>query len=420
MRKKALFWFFIFVLAIVPIASAAYVDIYPNYVIIKDRWPAVIRSGQTLQLEWELPESADLSSFAILDSDIDILSRIEAINKGSLVGKSVTVHTSAGSYTGVVKEDGGRLVLINPRNDQIIAIINASAVVSIIPGDDTASKNTLKLEVKNSGSTPVEDVNVRYFASGITWQVKYVLQVDGTEAVLKGEYEITNTTNTEIKDAVVRLIARQDPTYLYKTREVVLYAAAEASDAALPNVEHQGETAVYTLPGRITIPANSKLKLMLLKEDDLKLERTYKLNYDMVTVEYKLEGISQALPAGQIQVFDGDILMSTQSLASIPQSGELVLNLGQTMDIAGRTEQTNYTNVGELHTSEYAVTLKNNKDEKVTVEVVVNLPRDNARIVAQPGLEVKRTSSYTAIIYVDVEAKTERTINYTVEYTTNR
>ncbi|HPQ09918.1 MAG TPA: hypothetical protein PLQ98_01160, partial [Bacillota bacterium] len=63
---------------------------------------------------------------------------------------------------------------------------------------------------------------------------------------------------------------------------------------------------------------------------------------------------------------------------------------------------------------------KNNKDEKVTVEVVVNLPRDNARIVAQPGLEVKRTSSYTAIIYVDVEAKTERTINYTVEYTTNR
>lgn len=101
MRKKALFWFFIFVLAIVPIASAAYVDIYPNYVIIKDRWPAVIRSGQTLQLEWELPESADLSSFAILDSDIDILSRIEAINKGSLVGKSVTVHTSAGSYTGL-------------------------------------------------------------------------------------------------------------------------------------------------------------------------------------------------------------------------------------------------------------------------------------------------------------------------------
>ena len=177
---------------------------------------------------------------------------------------------------------------------------------------------------------------------------------------------------------------------------------------------------MYTLPGRITIPANSKLKLMLLKEDDLKLERTYKLNYDMVTAEYKLEGISQALPAGQIQVFDGDILMSTQSIASIPQSGELVLNLGQTMDIAGRTEQTNYTNVGELHTSEYAVTLKNNKDEKVTVEVVVNLPRDNARIVAQPGLEVKRTSSYTAIIYVDVEAKTERTINYTVEYTTNR
>ena len=127
-----------------------------------------------------------------------------------------------------------------------------------------------------------------------------MLQVDGTEAVLKGEYEITNTTNTEIKDAVVRLIARQDPTYLYKTREVVLYAAAEASDAALPNVEHQGETAVYTLPGRITIPANSKLP-MLLKEDDLKLERTYKPNYDMVTVEYKLEGISQALPAGRFK-----------------------------------------------------------------------------------------------------------------------
>ncbi|MFA6693988.1 MAG: hypothetical protein WCS44_04045, partial [Bacillota bacterium] len=124
----------------------------------------------------------------------------------------------------------------------------------------------------------------------------------------------------------------------------------------------------------------------------------------------------QALPAGQIQIFDGDILMGTQSLSSKPESGELILNLGQTMDIAGKREQVNYTNTDNIYSNEYVVTLKNNKDEKVTVEVMVSLPRDNAIVICEPGLEVKRVSSYNAVISVEVEANSERVFSYTTQY----
>ncbi|MDD4263339.1 MAG: hypothetical protein PHI65_02440, partial [Firmicutes bacterium] len=417
MRRK--FFLALFVLSLIFLipAFAVNVDIYPSYVIVKDKWPVNIGAGQTESMEWNLPDNVDVGSFSILDPTIDILSRTEAIEKGSLVGKNVTVFTVNNAYRGVVKEDGYKLVLINPRNDQLVAIINSDKIVSVVPDDTTFTKNNLKLEVKNAGVENVRELPVRYFASGITWQVKYILQVDRNKAILNGEYQIENNTNTEIKDAIVRLIARNDSQNLFKTREVLMYAGNSTEDAlGAPSVEHQAETAVYSIPGKVTVPANSILRLMLLKEDDLELERIYRMNNNNVTVEYSLKGIEQALPAGQIQIFDGDILMGTQSLSSKPESGELILNLGQTMDIAGKREQVNYTNTDNIYSNEYVVTLKNNKDEKVTVEVMVSLPRDNAIVICEPGLEVKRVSSYNAVISVEVEANSERVFSYTTQY----
>jgi len=397
---------------------AAEVDIYANYVIVRENWPAVIKPGEKVNLEWQLPENVDLSSFSILNDQIDVTSRYES-KKDPLLGRLVTVWAQNGrTYSGLLKDKGSELMLVDPRTGQLAAVINNSQVVAIIPQEDAGSYNQmLKLELQNKGNQKIDDLKVRYRAEGISWAIKYSLQLNGTKAVLLGEYQIENNTTKPFEAALVRLIARKEPGPVLYAREASANLKGDAGGYggySLPNPNQQAETAVYEIPGEINIPAEAKIRLPLLKEENLTVKRRYILNYNNVEVEITLDGISQPLPSGEINIFDGDILATTQYLPNQPQSGQLLLNLGETLDIAGSREQLRHYSSGGKLFDEYQVTLKNNKKETVSVEVVAYLPWDNAEVLSD--MPNRRISANKVVFEVKLKASEELSFNYTFRY----
>ncbi len=393
---------------------AAEVDIYSNYVIVRDQWPATIKAGEKVNLEWQLPENVDLSSLAILNDKLDISTRLES-KRDPLLGRLVTVWAQNGrAYNGLLKDKGSELVLVDPKTGQLVVVVNSSQVVAIVPQEDAGSYNQkLKLELQNKGNQAIDHLKVRYLAEGVAWAVKYALQLNGANAVLLGEYQIENKTTRPFEAASVRLIARSEPSPVLYAREA-LANVKDSEYGSLPTPVKQAETAVYEIPGEINIPAEARIRLPLLKEENLKVERRYILNYNNVEVEITLDGISQALPSGEINIFDGDILATTQYLPSQSQSGQLLLNLGETLDIAGRREQLrHYTSGGKLF-DEYQVTLKNNKKEAVTVEVNAYLPWENAEVLSD--MPNRRISANKVVFEVKLKANEELSFNYTFCY----
>ena len=393
-------------------ALAAQVDIYSDYAIVREAWQANIPQGQKATFEWQLAENIDLGSLTILNPNIDILSRIEE-KKSQLTGRIVKVKTIDGAiFQGLLREKGQEVVLVNPEDGQLVVIINSNQITSIIPETPINFNQKLKLKMKNNDKS-LDKLNVRYLSRGISWNVLYSLQLDGNKANLVGEYQIENNTSKPFEAASVRLIAKGDSLpMLYGRSANVMKASAEMS----LDVSQQAESAIYEIPGNIDIPAEAKTRLPLLKENNLQMERRYQMINNRVEVEVTLNGISQTLPAGQLNIFDGDILASTQYLSSQPQSGRLVLNLGETLDIAGRREQIGYSTSGNKIVEEQKVTLKNNKKEKVTVDVTAYLPWENA--IVKSKVAYKRTSANTVVFEVPVEANKETSFTYSVSYET--
>lgn len=397
---------------------ATKVDVYSNYVIVRDKWPASISAGKKAKIEWNLPENIDQSSFTILNPEVDIISRVEEASS-SLIGKLVNVQLANNkTYKGILKSKGAEISLVDPATGQIVAILNNSQIVAIIPEDRSdISTQRLKLELINNGKEDIETLDVRYLAHGISWNVKYSLEINDDKAVLFGEYQIENSTNKPFEAASIRLITKRDLNSPYGARDAVVMLKAQES--YLPSVEQDAETAIYNIPGEVNIPAESRIRLRLLKEDELKVERRYTMNYNQVDVEVTLDGISQILPQGELNIFDNDILSTTQYLKSQPQSGKLVLNLGQTLDISGRREQLRHYKTGSTFNDEYKVTLRNDKQDEVKVEVVAFLPRENADVTATSEVSYRRLTANTVVFDVLIPANEEFSFNYTFSYTNN-
>lgn len=391
------------------------VDIYSDYAIIKDNWPEKIGEG-TKVVQWQLPENIDLNSFVILSPEIEVLSRIEE-KSSQLEGRLVHVFVSGGRlYKGILKSLGEELVLVDSENGNLVAIINKDHVTSIIPQEKVNFTKKLKLELLNQNKQELENLQVRYIASGISWNVIYSLELNDKKATLVGEYQIDNKTTNSYKDASVRLIAKTEPNYYpYGLRnEMALSTKGSFDMIQEPQMTQRAETAVYEIPRKIDIPSEARLRLDLLKEEDLKVERSYIMDDNRINVEIELSGIKQPLPQGEISIFDEGILASKQFLSSKPQSGKLKLNLGETLDIAGLRESLRHYKKGLNLVDEYRVTLKNNKEEEVTVQVKAFLPRSNSEVESK--MPYRRISSNIVIFDVVVGSKEEVVFDYAVFY----
>jgi hypothetical protein len=97
-----------------------------------------------------------------------------------------------------------------------------------------------------------------------------------------------------------------------------------------------------------------------------------------------------------------------------PQDERVRLRMGNAFDIVAERVQTDYKvlNSGHLYESSYKITLRNHKEEDVTVQVVERMVGDWE--VLNASHEHKKESSHRIRFDVPVERKSSAEVTYTV------
>ncbi len=297
------------------------------------------------------------------------------------------------------------------------------------------------------------DVEIAYLTGGISWQANYVLLLaqDGTSLDLDGWVTLDNRSGATYENATLKLIAgdinRVSPSGVGGMRKDMDMAYAEAA----PSVEERGffEYHLYQVQRPVTVKDNQTKQIEFVSGTQVPVEKYfvydgapgysfwgglqtdpgYGADTGVKTVRTLLsfktgeEGIDAQLPRGVVRVYQNDIdgsplLLGEDSIDHTPKGEEVQLYIGDAFDIVGERVQTDFRQLGS-HTIEesYTITLRNHKEEAVSVRVVEHLYRWSQWEITQETAEHTKLDSQQVEWRVDVPADGETTIEYTVRYT---
>ena len=159
---------------------------------------------------------------------------------------------------------------------------------------------------------------------------------------------------------------------------------------------------VFDFPETVTIRAQEKRQLALLTAAAVKVQKQYRLDGNnsgfnrlqrevqrsSPIVSYRLEnkadtGLGRALPSGTVRLYvpsaGGDLLRGESNIRYTPIGEKATLTVGSAADITSERRQTDFRRAGlpkNVVETAHRITLRNAKDEAVTVDVVENISGD--------------------------------------------
>jgi hypothetical protein len=200
---------------------------------------------------------------------------------------------------------------------------------------------------------------------------------------------------------------------------------------------------LYTLARPTTIADNQKKQVALLQADNVACRKEYLLDGQWgdgrdgsgddgrrvpvgVWVEMRNDqgsGLGQPLPAGIARVYKQDAggrlqFIGEDRLAHTPENEVIRLRLGDAFDVTAERRQTEYRRLDTTRDepgqseSAWAITVKNARQEAVTVRVRETLPGDWQ--ILQESAAHKRASAHAAVWQVPVPARGLAELTYRV------
>jgi len=242
------------------------------------------------------------------------------------------------------------------------------------------------------------NLEVSYLTNNISWKADYVvvLNEDDTSCDISGWVTIDNKSGATYKDARLKLIAGE----VHRVEEELEYRlyALEMAEAKSPQFEEEAffEYHIYDLQRRTTIKDKQTKQISLLEAIGVGTEKEF-LVYGMqsyftrlyreqnpkqrvnVYIKFKNSGdnnLGMPLPAGTMRLYKQDSEGSLQFIGEdkiehTPKDEEIKLEIGEAFDVVAERIQTDYTKITtKLHESEWEITLRNHKEEDITVGIV--------------------------------------------------
>lgn len=240
------------------------------------------------------------------------------------------------------------------------------------------------------------NLEVSYLTNNISWKADYVvvLNEDDTSCDISGWVTIDNKSGATYKDARLKLIAGE----VHRVEEELerrLYAMAEAKP---PQFEEEAffEYHIYDLQRRTTIKDKQTKQVSLLEAFGVGTEKEFlvygiqsyftrlykeqnpKQSVD-VYIKFKNSGdnnLGMPLPAGIMRLYKEDSEGSLQFIGEdridhTPKDEEIKLKIGEAFDVIAERIQTDYKEITtRLHESKWEITLRNHKEEDITVGIV--------------------------------------------------
>ena len=184
----------------------------------------------------------------------------------------------------------------------------------------------------------------------------------------------------------------------------------------------------------MTLSDNEQKQVELLRAAGIKAQRKYVFNSNVwqedgqpravaVTMEFANDaksGAGMALPKGTVRVYQADAAGQLQFVGEdevphTPEGEQVRLKLGDAFDIRGERVQTAIDRRGnEIFSRSFKITLRNHKDSAVTVEVLEATPPYLEWSVRDASQNYERRSSRELAFAVDVPAKGEAILAYTL------
>jgi hypothetical protein len=352
------------------------------------------------------------------------------------VGQEVEVTVARGlvpkTYRGTLLSVEDRIVLQEVTGR--VQIIKEFSEVSLAQLGEYRKAPALRWRIQSDSSREVQG-KLSYLASGLSWSAYYtaILNESETQMALTSWVTVQNTSGRDYKNAKLTLIAGElrrlaPPAPISPPRAVVPLAAQEKELETKPTFEYHQ----YEFPRRITLTDRKSLELSFIRADAVTVSKHYvyeaalspHVRVEIRSVNDGAHGLGIALPAGVVRLYketqDGIQLIGEDSLGHTPTGEKIALVPGMAFDLKADRVLKDRQVVGrdelgrELYRDTYEITLRNQKDSDVVIEVKERLQGTWKIVSAEPSYE--KLDASTVLFTMPVKARAAAKVTYTVEW----
>ncbi len=374
--------------------------------------------------------------------EYDLISPEKLLEK--YVGREVEIVEQADDLTTrtvqaeLLSMNGGPVYRIDNR---IVLGQSGKVTLPTLPADLVARPTLVwTLDARKAGK---HEVDASYLTDNMNWSADYVAVVDADdrETSLNGWVTIDNKSGATFADATLKLVAgdvrRVRPAHPMAAMEGRMDVALKA--AAPQFAEEQFfEYHLYTLERPTTIKDNQTKQLSLFQASKVPVTKKlmlvgqpwfYRGQYGTLAQDEKVavtlelvnaqkDGLGIPLPKGIVRVYKKDRSGAQQfvgedSIDHTPKDETVRLKVGDAFDVVADRTQTEYRVISPRESeSAYEISIRNRKDEAVTVTVREPVGGD-WRIVSS-SLPGKKLDAATIEFAVPVPANQEVKLTYRV------
>jgi hypothetical protein len=378
----------------------------------------------------------------------------------------VPTQTAVEEFTGVLLSSvQNQLVLQTADGIRMVPRHGTQVMLGQMPGG-LITKPTLQwlVAARQAGERAVR---TSYQTNGITWRADYnlILNEDDTLADLGAWVTVLNLSGKAYPNTELKLIAgdvqRIQPQPPHAPMMRMRAAQADMMMAEQAGFEQQAffEYHLYTLPRRADIADNTTQQLVLFPTAaGVEVEKVLvyyglpeaqnwgpfprpQLDRDFgnqsnkkVDVYIRFENREEnnlgiPLPAGKVRVFKappgnngaaGGALefVGEDLIDHTPRDEKVLIKTGQAFDVVGERTQTNFTRDEgrRTMTESFRIQVRNHKDIDEKVVIKENLFRWLQWEITDASDEFEKIDARTIHFEVDVPARDEKTVEYTVRY----
>jgi hypothetical protein len=345
------------------------------------------------------------------------------------------------------RRDSIEATLLSNNQDQIFRINNEIYLghpgIKVLPEipDNLIAQPTLTWLYRNRGPQS-QNIEVSYLANDITWKADYIAIMDehDTASDISAWVTVDNRSGATYNNASLKLIAG-DVHRAARPPVRKLYAERIQAEEAVPQFEEKAffEYHIYDLQRATTIKDRQTKQIRLFQAENIRILKEYLVGgtKSYFTRSYgtkkmtapvnvyvrfrndKAHNLGMPLPAGTIRVYKKDAGNSQQfigedTIQHTPRNEEIKLGLGKAFDIVAERTQTDFKRLtSKRFESAWEITVKNHKDEKITVGIIEPL-YGNWKMIENSHPYTK-VDAFTARFDVDIPKDSEKTIRYRIQ-----
>ena len=373
--------------------------------------------------------------------EYDLLTPRKLLDK--FVGKEIKVLrdgiempvTILSTNEGLVYKLGGRIFTGQPHN----------LIFPNIP-NNLISQPTLLWSLENRNAD-AQKVEATYLTRGLNWKADYVAVLDAKDKTLdlSGWVTLDNQSGATYLNARLKLVAGDLNRVVeeYQARDAIAGRMELASKVAsrAPFAEQSFfEYHLYSLQRPTTIKNQQTKQVSLLSADDIPVSKRYivtgsphyfhsrhtgifatqKVGVFVELANKKDNNLGIALPKGTMRLYkadsDGSLQFIGEDRVDHTPKDELVrIKMGDAFDLVAERKQTDWRKIADnLYEAAFEISLRNHKDEPVTISVIEPMMRDWEILMSSHAH--KKVEAHTAQFDIPVAPDGETKLTYRARY----